>query len=55
VFKNNEASSDSGANDITNFIIIAFAYFAPLLGGDVSWFNWKKCPPAWLHDFFKFA
>jgi hypothetical protein len=51
----NAPSSASAAKDMTAFIIVGMVRIAPLLGGNLSSFDKKKCPPAQLHDFFSFA
>ncbi len=48
----NAPNSASAADDITAFIMVATVRIAPLLGGNSSSFNRKKCPPAQLLDFF---
>ena len=51
----NAPNSASAAEDITALIIVAMVRIAPLLGGNLSSFDKKKCPPARLRDFFSFA
>ena len=52
---NNAPSSASAAEDITALMIVDTVRIAPLLGGNLSSFDKKKCPPAQLRDFFLFA
>ncbi len=52
VFKYNAPNSASAADDITALIIVALVRIAPLLGGDMSLFDKKKCAPARLRAFF---
>jgi hypothetical protein len=52
---NNAPSLASAVYYITNFIIDVIVKLAPLLGEDVSLFDRKNHPPAWLHDFFLFT
>jgi hypothetical protein len=55
VLMNYEPSSASAAEDITALMIVAMVRIAPLLGGNLSSFDRKKCPPAQLRDFFSSA
>jgi hypothetical protein len=50
----NAPNSASATDDITAFIMVATVRIAPLLGGNSSSFDRKKCPPARLRDFFSF-
>jgi hypothetical protein len=45
-------NSVSAADDITAFLMVATVSIAPLLGGNSSLFDRKKCLPARLRDFF---
>ncbi len=42
----------SAADDMTAFMIIAMVRIAPILGGYLLLFDRKKCPLAWLCEFF---
>ena len=52
---NNAPSSALAADDITALLIVDTVRIAPLLGGNFSSFDKKKCPPARLLDFFSFV
>ena len=49
---NNAPNSASAADDITALMIVALVRIAPLMGGDMSLFDKKKCLPAPLRAFF---
>ncbi len=51
-FNYHAPNSASAADDITALIIVALVRIVPLLGGGVSLFDKKKCPPARLRAFF---
>jgi hypothetical protein len=52
VFKYYAPSSTSADDHITALMIVTLVRIAPLLGGDMSLFDKKKCPLAWLCAFF---
>ena len=52
VFKNSAPNSASAAEAMAALMIVALVKMAPVLEGNFSLFDRKKCPPARLCAFF---